>query len=128
MSQIAEIDAISQVVQKYIRGVQKLDFDLVRQAWYGNGHRWICDPKTQQPLKMLSPSHEDVIQSVQNSNKNNRPEFTAAIQNVDYEGSAAMVKIAWHPLDNENIGEINYILLLRTEQDWIIVSKNAHRY
>ena len=128
MNETAEIDAISEVVQKYIRAVQKFDFDLVRKAWHADGHRWILDPKTQKPLKLLSASNEKVIQSVQNIDRSNKPEFTATIQNVDYEGSAAMVKIAWHPLESDKIGEINYILLLKTEQEWIIVSKNAHRY
>jgi hypothetical protein len=128
MKKTTEIEAISQVVQKYIRGVQKIDFDLIRQSWHPDGHRWILDPENQQPLKMLSTSHETVIISVKNIDMTNKPEFTATIQKVEYEGSAAMAKIAWHQVESDKIGEINYILLIKTEQGWIIVSKNAHRY
>lgn len=120
-----EIDAIKKVIRNYITAVQTMNFDLVRTAWDVTGHRWILDPETQKPYKMLSASHEDVIKTIKQTSG---PSFTADILSVEYTGTAAMAKIAWHAVNETQIGEINYILLLKTKTNWKIVSKNAHRF
>ncbi|WP_371802370.1 nuclear transport factor 2 family protein [Candidatus Lokiarchaeum ossiferum] len=120
-----EIDDIKKVIRNYVTAVQTMNFNLVRSAWDTDGHRWIIDPDTQEPYKMLSASHEDVIKSIKHSSG---PSFTADIISVEYTGTAAFAKIAWHSVDETKIGEINYILLLKTKSGWKIVSKNAHRF
>ena len=54
--------------------------------------------------------------------------FTADIITVDYSGTTAMAKIAWHAVNETEVGEMNYILLLKTKDGWKIVSKNMHRF
>ncbi len=120
-----EIPAIKLVIQGYITAVQNMDFELVQTVWEQDGHRWIIDPDTAAPYKMLSPSHEEVIKTIK---KTSGPSFTADILTVDYSETAAMVKIAWHAMNTTDIGEINFILLLKSKNGWKIVSKNVHRF
>ncbi len=99
-----EIPAIMETVENYIRAVQKLDFNLVKKAWLPEGHRWIIDPETDLPHKMLSASHEDVISRIKGKDG---PEYTAGITMIEYSGTAASVKIEWHEIKKEEIGEVN---------------------
>lgn len=120
-----EIPSITKTVRRYVDGVCELKFELVKQAWIEEGHRWIVDPKTDLPYKMLSPSHDEVIKTV--SPKNNESQ-SVVIQNIDYSGNAAMAKIKWKVNFPDWKGiEINYLLLLKGKDGWKIVSKNAYR-
>ena len=124
MEPIDEITAIKHVVRGYINAVQKMNFELIRSVWDQEGHRWIIDPETTNPYKMLSPSHEEVIKTIK---KTSGPSFTADILTVDYSGLSAMAKIAWHAVNDTKIGEMNYLLLLKATDGWKIVSKMAYR-
>jgi len=125
MENTQEIQNIAKTVKKYVNGVCELNFDLVKQAWIKNGHRWIIDPKTDLPYKMLSPSNEQIIKTVSPSKNGSQTVF---IQSIDYSGNAAMVKIKWNIIFPDWKGiEINYLLLLKGKDGWKIVSKNVYR-
>ena len=125
MENTQEIPKIAETVRKYADAVCEVNFDLVKQAWIENGHRWIIDPKTDLPYKMLSPSHDEVIKTVSPSKSGTQ---SVIIQSIDYSGNAAMAKIKWKVNfpDWKEI-EINYLLLLKGKDGWKIVSKNVHR-
>ena len=125
MDSINEIKAIKKVIQNYITAVQTMNFDLARSAWDATGHRWMIDLETHEPNKMLSASHDEVINSIKQTSG---PSFTADVLSIDYTGTAAMAKIGWHAVDETQIGEINYVLLLKAKIGWKIVSKNVHRF
>ena len=125
MENTQEIPTIAETVKKYVDGVCELKFELVKQAWIENGHRWIIDPKIELPYKMLSPSHDEVIKTVSPPKSGSQ---IVEIQSIDYSGNAATAKIKWkiiHP-DWKGI-EINYIFLLKGKNGWKIVSKNVYR-
>ncbi len=74
--------------------------------------------------KMLSPSHDDVIKTVSPIKNGSQTVF---IQSIDYSGNAGMAKIKWKIIFPDRKGiEINYLLLLKGEDGWKIVSKNAY--
>ncbi|QEE17864.1 nuclear transport factor 2 family protein [Promethearchaeum syntrophicum] len=120
-----EIPNIVYIVKNYIDGVCQLNFELVKQAWIEDGHRWIIDSETDLPHKMLSPSHKKVIKTVPTTIDGTQ---TVQIQSIDYSGNAAMAKIEWKINFPDWKGiEINYLLLLKGKNGWKIVSKNAFR-
>ena len=120
-----EIQNIAKAVKKYVDGVCELNFELVKQAWIEDGHRWIIDSETDLPYKMLSPSHKEVIKTVPTTKKGSQ---MVQIQSIDYSGNAAMTKIKWNISFPDWKGiEINYLLLLKGKDGWKIVSKNAYR-
>ena len=119
-----EIPNIAQTVKKYIDGVCELNFELVKQSWIKDGHRWKIDSETNLPYKMLSPSHIDVIKTVPTTKIGSQ---TVQIQSIDYSGNAAMAKIKWKiSFPDWNGIEINYLLLLKGKDGWKIVSKNVY--
>ena len=125
MENIQEIQKIAETVKKYVDAVCEFNFELVKQAWIENGHRWKIEPKTELPYKMLSPSNEQVIKTVSPSKNGSQ---TAVIQNIDYSGNATMAKIKWNIISPDWKGnEINFLLLLKGKNGWKIVSKNAYR-
>lgn len=125
MENSQEIPNIAETVKKYVDGVCELKFELVKQSWIEDGHRWIIDPKTNLPYKMLSPSHDEVIKTVQTTKNGNQ---RVHIQNIDYSGNAAMAKIKWEVFFPDWKGiEINYLLLLKGKDGWKIISKNVYR-
>lgn len=119
-----ELDRVKGTVQAYIDGVVEFDFPKGESAWHPDGLKISYDSENQelrgftisQTKPNLSPDEIELIKT--------KVSQKGTIVSAERTGDAASVKLVWH-YEREGIKKeiTDYILLLRINDDWKIVTK-----
>jgi hypothetical protein len=122
-----EIDLIKKTVLEYVEGVVEFDFKKGMNPWHRDGLKISYDSVKRELVRetilqtKLNLSKEEIEQAKEMiSQKGN-------IVSVDRTGNVAAVKLIWLSEQADAVREnTDYILLLRIEGEWKIVSKVFH--
>ena len=122
-----EIERIKASVMEYVEGVTNFDFSKGMNPWHPNGLKISYDSEenklVRETILKTKPNltDEEIEQAQMNVHQHGTIEF------VDWTGDAAFVKLLWLARRGECHQEYtDYILLLRIQDEWKIVSKVSH--
>ena len=111
--------AIREVINRYVEGVREFNFEKAESAWNSDGIK-ISYNKTIKKLefqRMLDSRPPETI-------KNLGIKQEARIIDLDYINSIAIVKLNWiQERDDKRTEFMDYISLIKTDDEWMIVSK-----
>ncbi len=127
LSEVDEIERIKASIMEYVDGVVEFDFQRGMNPWHPDGLKISYDSKkkvlVRETILQTKPdlTKEEIEQiKVEISQKGN-------IVSVDQTGNAAAVKLVWLSKQVDITREFtDYILLLKIDGEWKIVSKVAH--
>ncbi|MHA1977098.1 MAG: nuclear transport factor 2 family protein [Candidatus Hodarchaeales archaeon] len=119
-----DLHLIQESVENYFRGVIEGDYSKVVKAWHVEGNRMSVDSKSNTILFKNSPAHSEY------ANYHPQPGIlqTALIEAIDITGSAASVRLKREI--RTHVGSstcTDYLLLLKIQDVWIIVSKVSYK-
>ncbi|MHA1959531.1 MAG: nuclear transport factor 2 family protein [Candidatus Thorarchaeota archaeon] len=126
-SESHEIKLIKKSVEDYVEGVVEFDFQKGMNPWHPDGLKISYDSVRKELVR------ETILQTKPNLTKEEIEQAKAKISqkgtiaSVDRTGDVAAVKLIWLSEQTDVIREYtDYILLLRIEGEWKIVSKVFH--
>jgi len=119
-----EFQLIQESVESYFQGVIEGDFSKVVKAWHIEGNRVVVDSRSNVVVFHNSPAHSEYAK-IQPSPDTKQ---FAIIETIDFTGQAASVRLKWYiETPSENGTCTDYLLLLKTNDSWVIVTKVSHK-
>ncbi len=122
-----EIDKIHACIMEYVQGVVEFDFEKGMKPWHSDGLKISYDSKNGELVR------ETILQSRPNLTQNEIEQAKSTItqkgtiESIDSTGSAAGAKLVWTSKTATTFRKYtDYILLLKIEGEWLIVSKVFH--
>ncbi|NHJ01747.1 MAG: hypothetical protein EAX86_06360 [Candidatus Heimdallarchaeota archaeon] len=120
----SEINQIQETIGKYVSGVTKGHHNEVMQAWHINGRRMIVDREQGQIIFENSPASAEYADLIPSS----EVKQSAQIETIEHTSTTAYVKLKWTITSPHWKGKcIDYLLLVKPKDTWIIVSKVSHK-
>ncbi len=119
-----EFQLIQECVENYFRGVIEGDYSKVVKAWHTDGNRILVNFDSNTIVFQNSPASSEY------AGYHPSPEMKqfAVIESIDFTGVAASVRLKWFLETPSGDGTCtDYLLLLKTNGSWVIVSKISHR-
>ncbi len=122
-----ELEHIKASVMEYVEGVVEFDFEKGMHPWHADGLKISYDyEKRELVRKTILQTKPDLTPEEIEQIKTKLSE-SGTIISVDRTGNAATVKLVWLSKTSTSLRETtDYILLLKIEDEWKIVSKVFH--
>ena len=122
-----ELERIKASVMEYVEGVVEWDLEKGLHPWHPDGLKISYDSEKRELVrKTILQTKPDLTPEDIEQVKTKLSE-SGTILSVDTTGNTAFVKLAWLSKTATTLREtIDYILLLKIEDEWKIVSKVFH--
>jgi len=122
-----ELERIKASVMEYVEGVVEWDLEKGLHPWHPDGLKISYDSEKRELVrKTILQTKPDLTPEEIEQVKTKHSE-SGTILSVDTTGNTAFVKLVWLSKTATTLREtIDYILLLKIEDEWKIVSKVFH--
>ncbi|MFW9848253.1 MAG: nuclear transport factor 2 family protein [Candidatus Thorarchaeota archaeon] len=122
-----ELERIKASVMEYVEGVVEFDFEKGMHPWHSDGLKISYDHEKKELVRKTILQTKPDLTPEEIERVKTKLSESGTIISVDRTGNAAFVKLVWLSKTSAYFRETtDYILLLKIEDEWKIVSKVFH--
>ncbi len=122
-----EIELVKGAIMEYVEGVVTFDFEKGMHPWHPDGLKISYNPEEGRLVRETILQSKPNLTQAEIDQVKTRISQQGTLKSIDITGNAAAVKLVWVSNTDTIIREYtDYILLLKIEDEWKIVSKVFH--